>query len=38
MALMESQKQVLQRHYERWELVRQIRDGEYQKVEQPMLF
>jgi len=28
----------LQRHYERWDLVRQIRDGEYRKVEQPALF
>lgn len=28
----------LERHYERWELVRQIRDGEYRKAEQPALF
>lgn len=28
----------LERHYERWDLVRQIRDGEYCKPEQPMLF
>jgi hypothetical protein len=28
----------LERHYERWDLIRQIRDGEYLKVEQPTLF
>jgi len=28
----------LERHYERWDLVRQIRDGEYHRIEQPTLF
>jgi len=28
----------LERHYERWTLIRQIRDGEYHRVEQPALF
>jgi hypothetical protein len=28
----------LQRHYERWDLVRQMRDGEYQRVDQLALF
>ena len=35
---LKSTGRTLERHYERWNLIRQIRDGEYRKIEQPALF
>lgn len=35
---LKSTGRTLERHYERWALIRQIRDGEYHRIEQPALF